>query len=56
MSQMAAVGGGMEEGEVGAKAPKLNQPPLPTLTEQHNSVESTAGGALEWFGMDLAHA
>ena len=54
LSQTAAVGGGMQEGAVGAKGWKLNQRPLPTLTEQYDSDESTAGGASEWFGMDLA--
>ena len=54
LSQTAAVGGGMQEGAVGAKGWKLNQRPLPTLPEQYDSDESTAGGASEWFGMDLA--
>ena len=54
MSQTAAVGEGMQEGAMGTKGWKLNQRPLPTLPEQYDSGASTAGGASEWFGMDLA--
>ena len=55
LSQTAAVGGGMEEGEVGAKSQKLNQPAgAPTLLEQLGSGESSAGGASENLGMESA--
>ena len=52
LSQTAAVGGGMEEDEVGALAPKSNQRPLPTPPEQQDSMELTAGGASESFGIE----
>ena len=54
LSRTTAVDGGGQQVEVGALAPKSNQRPLPTLPEQYDSDESTAGGASEWFGMDLA--
>ena len=41
LSQMAAIGGGIEEDEVGALAPKSNQRPLPTpsVTDVTNSAQ-----------------
>ena len=52
LSQTAAVGGGMQEGAMGAKGSNLNQRPLPTPPEQQDSMESTAGGASESFGIE----
>ena len=52
LSRTTAVDGGGQQVELGALAPKSNQRPLPTPPEQHDSVESAAGGASEKFGMD----
>ena len=52
LSRTTAVDGGRQQVEVGALVAKSNQRPLPTLLEQHDSAESTAGGASETFGMD----
>ena len=39
-------------GRSGRLGPKSNQRPLPTPPDQHDSMESTAGGASESFGIE----
>ena len=44
-----------EAAQGGRLGPEVQPSPLPTLLEQHDSAESSAGGASEWFGMDSTY-